>query len=187
VIAINVSSNADRILADVALTEREMKTALMRALNRTADGVKTDAGREIRKSYNVTAKALNGTDRRAGAFDITRATTATLIARVTASGRPLQLIGFAPRQTKAGVSVAVRKGSRKVLEHAFIARMKSGHAGVFVRRSQKRLPIDEKYTISVPGMLGAKQVQTALRPLAMERFDKAFEQNLRFVLVKRGG
>ena len=158
----------------------------MRAINRTADGVKTDAGREIRKRYNVTLKALNGTDRRAGAFYIKRATTNDLAARITASGNPLPLFGFAPRQTRAGVSVSVKRGTRKVLEHAFIARMKSGHSGVFMRRGTKRTPIDEKYTISVPGMLSGKDITATLRTFAFDRFDKAMSQNLRFLQVSRG-
>jgi Prophage minor tail protein Z (GPZ) len=177
---INVSTNASQLLDQVALDSREMRTAVMRSLNRTADGVKTDASREIRKSYNVTNKALSP------AFSIWRATTVDLVAKVSASGRPLQLIGFAARQVKAGVSVSVKRGSRKVVKSAFIARMQSGHLGVFRRAGRKRLPIDELYTVSVPGMFGAHVVQDALKKLAGERFDKAMGQNINFVIARRG-
>src|SRR5574343_246122 len=136
-VQINVSTNASQLLDQVALDARETRVAVMRALNRTADGVKTDATREIRKSYNVTLKALQP------AFSIWRATTVDLVATVSASGRPLQLIGFSARQTKTGVSVSVKRGARKVVKSALIARMQSGHIGVFRRQGRKRLPIDE--------------------------------------------
>jgi hypothetical protein len=152
----------------------------MRALNRTADGLKTDAGRKIRERYSVTLKALSP------AFSIRRATTADLVARVSASGRPLPLIGFAARQNKRGVSVAVRKGSRKTLAHAFIARMPSGHVGVFMRRGKARLHIDEKFSVSVPGMFGAKEVQAALEGLVRARFDKEMDHNIQFMVSRRG-
>jgi hypothetical protein len=191
VIGINVSANIDAVLRDVELSHRELQVAVMRSLNRTADGIKTDAGREIRKVYNVTLKALNGSNRRLGAFDIRYATLATMAARVTASGHPLPLYGFDPKETKAGVTVAIKRGrgSRKLLRHAFIARMKSGHVGVFMRRGKKgekmagRLKIDEKYTNAVPGMLRAitKGVDSALKQMALDRFDKAMAQNVRFV------
>lgn len=178
---IELRSNAKQVAAQVALDAAEFRTATMRSLNRAADGTKTDATRRIRETYNVTLKALQP------AFYTRKATRDTLTAIVGASGRPLRLIGFAARQVARGVSVSVRRGSRKVLAGAFIARMPSGHTGVFMRRSGKRLPIDEKYTISVPGMLGAKQIEAALRVSAVERFEKAMDQNVRYLVRRRGG
>ncbi len=178
---IELKTNAKQIAAQVALDSAEFRTATMRSLNRAADGTKTDATRKIRETYNVQLKTLQP------AFYVRKATRDTLVAVVGASGRPLRLFGFSARQTKAGVSVSVRRGSRKTLRGAFIARMPSGHTGVFMRRGSKRLPIDEKYTVSVPGMLGAKQIEAALRAAAVSRFEKAMDQNVRYLVGRRRG
>lgn len=47
----------------------------------------------------------------------------------------------------AGVSAQVNVGGKRAfIRSAFIATLKSGHKGVFVRRGIKRLPIDELFT-----------------------------------------
>lgn len=201
-IGINVASNAERLLSGNALSGTQHRLAVMRALNRAADSTKTNAIREIQKRYNVTGKALRGTDRRAGAFFVKPPSPTRLVATVTASGNPLPLSGFRPRQTGRGVSLSVRKGAaRRVIRGAFIARMKSGHVGVFHRYSppgkrfagargtlarhrgtpnRQDLPIDELYTTAVPGMFGAKEVQEALQKVAVQRFETVLTQELRY-------
>lgn len=198
-IGINVASNADRLLRGNALSGTQRRLAVMRALNRAADTTKTNAIREIQKRYNVTGKALRGTDRRSGAFFVKPPTPTRLVATVTASGNPLPLAGFRPRQTAKGVSLSVKKGAaRRVIRGAFIARMKSGHVGVFHRMSppgkrylgkvgrhrgtpnRQDLPIDELYTTAVPGMFGEKEVQEALRKVAAARFETVLTQELTF-------
>jgi hypothetical protein len=172
---IELRSNAKAIADRVALDSDEFRTATMRSLNRAADGLRTDASREIRKEYQIKAKDLTP------AFATKKASKADLVAVVSASGRPLALYAFGARQVKSGVSVAVRKGTRKVLRRAFIARMPSGHIGVFMRDGSKRLPISEKYTVSIPGMFGAKAVAEALQGLVADRFEKAMQQNVAYL------
>ena len=178
---VDVRTNAAKIMADVRLDAAEVRTATMRSLNRAADGTKTDATRKIREEYNVTLKALQP------AFYVRKASPHALTAIVGASGRPLRLIGFAARQVATGVSVSIKRGTRKILAQAFIAKMRSTHTGVFMRKGRKRLPIAEKYTIAVPGMLGAKQVEAAIRVSAIARFEKAMDQNVRFLTRGRRG
>jgi hypothetical protein len=172
---LTLSGNAKTVIDQLQLDSREYGLAVMRALNRTADGLQTDASREIRKTYQIKAKDLTP------AFRKEKATLQHLAAFVEARGRPLPLYDFAARQNKTGVSVAIKKGNRKTLKHAFIARMPSGHVGVFMRNSGKRLPIEEKYTLSVPGMLTAQTIAGVLEGLVTDRFEKALEQNVRFL------
>lgn len=42
---------------------------------------------------------------------------------------------------KKGIKVMIHRGSRKVVKDAFIAKMRSGHVGVFKRVDSKQLPI----------------------------------------------
>lgn len=72
------------------------------------------------------------------------------------SGEPVPLIAYPHRQTKKGVSVSVNRGKRTLLAHAFIARMRSGHEGIFWRRGKGRLPIME--------LLGSRPVDALLHP-----------------------
>ncbi|KAJ3472392.1 hypothetical protein NLI96_g13358 [Meripilus lineatus] len=89
-------------------------------------------------------------------FSIKRATANTLLVTLQATGAPIAVINYSARQTGSGVSVNVKTG-RKILKHAFIASMKNGHKGVFVRsggKGSKRLPIKELYGPSIPTAAG---------------------------------
>lgn len=70
------------------------------------------------------------------------------------SGMAVPLVAYPHRQTQKGVSVEVNRGKRTLLPHAFLARMRSGHEGVFMRSSQHRLPITE--------LLGSRPVDALL-------------------------
>jgi hypothetical protein len=83
------------------------------------------------------------------AMTIAKATPSRLMATVTASNRRIPLIDFgAPRQTKRGVTANTGQG-RQLYPSAFIARMQSGHVGVFKRKGTPRLPIAELHGASV--------------------------------------
>lgn len=58
---------------------------------------------------------------------------------------------WAQRNSGMGVQWQIRRdGGRKYDRHAFIAKLDSGHVGVFKRVGTKRLPIDEKFGPSIP-------------------------------------
>ncbi len=102
--------------------------AIMRGINRTLAGVRTDMTAETTAVLNVAAKTVRDT------ISLRKAYQYNLSADATSKGRPLPLVNFGARQTQTGVSVKVLKGStRTAIKHAFIAAMKSGHKGVFWR------------------------------------------------------
>lgn len=160
-----------RLQADV---DRLLPQATARALNRTATTVRAQATRRIRERYNLKAGVIRAQLR------INRADRNRLTAEVIASGRPIPLIEFSARQTRAGVSVRVIRGQRKVRRHAFIAKMHTGHVGVFERTSSKRLPIKELFSVSLPVAFARKEILAALEQVAVERFRIEFERELRF-------
>lgn len=59
-----------------------------------------------------------------------------------AKNRALDIKHFGVKKSGGKVSVKI-KGKRKTIRRAFVAKMKSGHTGVFRRRGKKRFPIDE--------------------------------------------
>jgi hypothetical protein len=62
--------------------------------------------------------------------------------------------------------------------------MKSGHVGVYFRKSTKNLPIGESMTLSIPEMLRTKDIKKQIETRASEVFVKAVERNIRAVLAK---
>lgn len=149
------------------------------ALNKMAQQAKSEASRRIRSRYNIKKGDLDSN------FRLRRASVNNLSAIVTASGNPLPLYDFGARQTKAGVSVMVLKGQRKVVQpidgrRAFIATMSSGHVGVFVRKGKSRLPIQELSSLSIPQMFGTKNVMGALTAFVNERLRPLLVHEIEF-------
>lgn len=70
------------------------------------------------------------------------------------SGEPVPLIAYPHRQTKKGVTVEVNRGKRTLVPGAFLAKMRSGHEGVFKRKGTARLPIRE--------LLGSRPIDALL-------------------------
>lgn len=114
---------------------------------------------------------------------------------VKATGGLMPVYAFMPRQNRKGTSVQINKGSRKTIAHSFIATMKSGHTGVFMRygqatrvpvrsfkgharyAGQKRQPIRELFTTRV-----SEAFTDAAQPIADRGaflFQRAFSRNLR--------
>jgi len=169
---------------------------LSRAINDTLAGVKTDASAEIRSIITAKKSAVDGT------FRTVKATVTQLSGLVSSSGPPLPLIEFSARQTKAGVSVQVKKKNpRSVIKGAFIQTLKSGHKGVFWREwhgakgpvkkiaygklpKKYRLPMKQLFGSRIPDILGDDPVMNAVLAKADDRIHKAVDKELNYELSK---
>lgn len=171
---IDVRSNLRQAVIEFQVrTEKVVAAATLRALNRTATSVRAEGVRRIRERYNLKA----GTVRKQLRID--RATRNRLVSAVAASGRPIPLVEFAARQNRRGVSVKVTR-QRKTVSGVFIAKMKSGHVGVYKREGKSRLPIRELFSVSLPQTFTQKQILAAMRKTAVERFGIEFTRELRY-------
>lgn len=186
-VTFNVRGGMDSVIADLGKQKRAViDVALPRALNKMVDQVKTGSARSMRDAgYN-----LKVSDIKKG-LTIIRANSGRLVATVRASGRPIPLVAYGARATAKGVSVSVLHG-RKVVSHAFIATMPSGHKGVYVRVGTQHkkvhkkggvvwsgLPIKELFGPSVPDGLANAAVQEALQRLVQEKFPDILRQQLK--------
>lgn len=152
----------------------QLGAAAARALNRSAVTTRAEAARKIRERYNLkvgTAKAQ---------MRIDRASRNRLTAQVIVSGRPIPLFEFSARAGAAGVSVEILRGKRRTLKGRFLARMKSGHQGVYERKGKPRLPIRELFTVGLPAMFTQRTVLTAIEKVALERFRVELDRELKF-------
>lgn len=107
--------------------------AIIRATNDALSGVQTQSAKLI--GAKVTAKAK---DIKAH-FSIKKMFKADMTADVTCSGKALALAKYTATSVNAGVSAKVLKAKGKTtIKHAFIAKMKSGHTGVYWRVDERR-------------------------------------------------
>ncbi len=170
-IAMQVRHNLGDATSLLRSMDKLERKAAISALNRTAQQVKTAANRKIRETYSFKARVVSQS------LKVARSQFARLEVSVLSEGKRIQVIDASARQTKRGVTVRIGK-QRKLITGAFVARMKSGHVGVFSRRTNKRLPIDEKYTIAIAEAFGSKPVVATMRFKASEVFLPRFEHEL---------
>jgi hypothetical protein len=175
---------------------QQFPKATASALNRTAQQAKTHASALVRERYNIRKGDLDK-----GIKPGKRATAQSLTASVKASGRRTPLIDFGARGTMparrktVGVSVEVVKGRRLNVAGSFLAIMKSGHRGVFVKsmrkplRREKRpnkwgstqLPIDELTGPSVPQMFYSQKVFGKLKQFVRDALPKNMASAINFL------
>ena len=184
---VNVHNDAAAFRASVdRFSKQDMNRAIAIALNRTADGVRAEAIRRIRRTYNVAARELSR------GFTTRKAYAGNLRSIVFANGRPLNVGAFGARQTKKGITVAIKSGARKLIPGAFFMTVgNNGYRGVFQRkfisgRSGKRFgryPIRAVSTVSVPGLFRQEVVKEQLAAIVPDRFRTELARAVRAVTL----
>lgn len=111
---------------------------------------------------------------------------AELIWVLVASGAPVPLAKFPHIDTRrsltgrgrgVGVQVNVGKGST-MIPHAFTATMRSGHEGIFERRGDERLPIDELFSTRLSDPLRDAGVAVGIESHGYRKLAEAFKKSL---------
>lgn len=184
---VNVSNDAAAFRASVdRFAKQDMNRAIAIALNRTGDGVRAEAMRRIRGKYNVAARELSR------GFKVRRAYAGNLRTIVEASGRALNVGAFGARQTKKGITVAIKTGSRKLIPGAFFMTIgNNGYRGVFQRKflsgkSGKRFgryPVRAVTTVDVPGLFRQEIVKESLAAIVPDRFRTELSRAIRAVTL----
>jgi hypothetical protein len=160
--------------------QRLLPAAAARAINRSAVSARAVGARAIAVETGVRVRRVRS------ATTFRKATAAKPVAELEPRPRPIPLIEFGARGPEPsrgkGPGVRYRLAGRPVqLPHAFIARMRSGHRGVFTRTLpstkpspgawSKNLPIrEETLTLLAPFRRA--------RPAMLRRFDQVIETHL---------
>ncbi|MBW1712587.1 MAG: phage tail protein [Deltaproteobacteria bacterium] len=188
---IDIKSDLKRLAKMGRSMGKQAPKIMAAALNDTAKKTRTEVRKAVRTRYNVKAGRLNK------ALSTVKAKPQSLEAKVVARSQVIGLIHFGARPSrpaaegarrpKKGVSFTVtRQAGRSMIPGSFVARMKSGHLGVYVRKGRARLPIQEKFGPAVPSMVGHEDVISQVAP----RIDAILEANVRrrlnLALVKAG-
>lgn len=100
------------------------------------------------------------------------------------SGAAVPLGEYPRRQTRKGVSVEVKRGSRVLLESAFLAARKTGRPGVFLRPGRERYPMGHRLGLSVADSMRDGVVPTRALERGRLVFESAFTRLLKVELEK---
>lgn len=162
--------------------DKLLQQATRSAINRATQRSKTETGRKVREKYVIKQADAVKT------ITIKQAGGASMKAELTSKGRAIPLINFnvtpktrgkrPPKSIKAGVF----RGSRRPVRKAFVAKMSSGHRGVFEREGRRRLPIGELYGPSVPSMIGSDEVMTHVQTVYADEMEKRLPHELNRLL-----
>ena len=168
--------------------------ALALAMNRAIKKGRTELSKETRKIYTIKQKDLYST------LTLQNASGGSLGAEIRSrySGM-LKLYDFkvAPRgvqrRGRRPVTATVRVGGGGTMAGGFVARMPTGHLGVFIRSSGSRMPskpwkesINELHTISAPIMVSQPEVEGPTQEAIQAEFSKRLDHEIKRVLKGAG-
>jgi len=97
--------------------------------------------------------------------------------RIIARGAHFPAYKFAGRQTRKGASAAPWR-KRRVFPGTFVARMASGHVGIFRRLSSRRLPVKELWGPAVPVEMMKTEPKAVFERLVATDLPKRLEHEL---------
>ena len=180
--------------------------AVRAAMARATSHLRSNAVREIRKRYAISANALRAEQNVTIKYSYSNGVEAT----VRFAGHKIPLFRYAGTKPSAPttdksklVSALVAGNWKKVhpgvaasahqlkstgltqFDSAFVARMKSGHLGIFERNDDGG--ITELMGSSVPQMLGNTEVAESISKQAMEKFDQRLDHEINRIILGYGG
>lgn len=183
-------SQANKLFFD--LETKYINRAALRALNRTIKQVKTAAVKELKKEVGKATGLSSGGLKKT--IKEKKAHRNNLRAQLLVSGRALPLIRFGARQVGQGVSAAAW-GKRRTYRGAFIAKMPSGHKGVFKRVSGRYMAsragstkhseaLEELWGPSLPKEFAKQKIINVMQKKGRQVWVKNFQRELNFELSK---
>jgi len=150
-----------RLRRDLADIPKALPKIVSRSINKVATYTRTKIVREITADVNLKRGEVTKRNIRTK-----KASYKKWSATIGVSGRRVPVHHFGARQTRKGVSYRIRKSAgRQTIAGAFIAKMPSGHEGVYRRTGKTALPIIELYGPSVP------QVMSGIGELAQQQLE----------------
>ena len=160
---------------------KTIEKAVSRAAKRAADAGKAETKRQLAAEYTLPSTEIGQTISTGGSE-------IGAWMRLLSGPIPLpKFKGVTPKGVmppeKGPVKAQVKKSGGAELKMAFVAKMKTGHIGVFERKGEKRLPIKELFGPSTTSMFKANEkVHTAVQEKIKETLDKRIEHEFGRIL-----
>ena len=188
-------SDVKRKLKKLKNVQNGAPKAMMRALNRTVTGMKTDAGKAVAGNYIVKQKDVKEK------LVTEKASMGDLSITLRSTGRPMRMVKFKTKANRrpgkkggATVFAKVAKGGPGGHTGAFMATMANGVSGAFVRtgnfqtagkgryKGQEKEMIRQLHGPGVVQMLDNKITREAVQTKATERFYKELDHQVDYLL-----
>lgn len=149
-----------------------------RALNKLIKSARTQVSAEIRSDLNLKKSDVDA------AFNVILSRGGALVAILRAMRtRRYNLIRFGARQTKAGVTVALKKGQRQIIRGAFIPK---NMRTVFKRVGKARLPIEGvKAPYSIRELFKSARMKKAIETWLPEAYARTLRQELNYFFSQK--
>lgn len=184
-----------------SMGERAAKRALSRSINRTlgvqSGGMRKTLADEIRRDVNLTRTYLykQRSTRRGtvNTFSIHRATVNKPTGSISTHGPNIPTIQYSNQRglrkryaQKIYVKVQKSRG-RKLLAHAFIPQLKTGHRGIFVRKNpgakgKEGRKIKELFSSRVPDVLINAPTMSRVLKIGSDRFERELTHQIDYIL-----
>ena len=168
-------------MEQIDLDKKAYRGVVLRSLIKVSRSAEVQANRMIREEYNMRRSDVDKL------INLRPASISNLSAVLVVRGKRLPVMLLQPRQTKQGVTIAITRGTRKLIRHAFLAKMKSSYESVFQRKTKKRLHIKELRTISAAEMFGKQINMVILDKFVADKFPGLLEHELQYYLTSGKG
>ncbi len=139
---IQLAFDASKVTANIQRLRVQAPIAVARALNKSIASGRTIMAHDMSQDLGIKVGTVRD------AIKLKEATPSNQTAQISTDMKRIPLSEFSPsgpdpsRGKGRGITYRMQ-GQRRRLEHAFFARMASGHRGVFLRKATGRLPIRE--------------------------------------------
>lgn len=152
-----------------------------RAINRTLTTTRAEAVKQISAQTPLKKSKIRRQ------IKLKRATRTNWIGTVALSGQGIPLIQYGATNTGPGISYQVtNQGGRDTAENAFIAKMPTGHVGVYERAGAARLPIFELKGPSLGDAVeGTPALLSAIHKKASESLEKYIDDQVKLFLMRK--
>ncbi len=184
------SEQAARVESILSGIQGGPEKAFFNVINRALDTVRVETGRQIREVYAIAQKDLRAESN----IRMKKASAGDLVGEIAFSGGTIPLYRFnvtpkqpTPTQRTKVKAAALKSSSQTEFEDAFIARMKSGHIGMFERETRKHFPIQEFPGPSIKAMVENAAVIGEVEKAANETIEKRINHEMSRILAGYGG
>ena len=171
----------------MAGVQRDFPQALARAVNRTMDGMRTDAVQETHKKYFVSAKDVRAS------ITFRKASAGSLMGAMVSKGKRHSLADYqlTPSTPRAGKrpqlkGAVKREGGLKSLGPAFLVKRPGGRYFPFYRvgsgSGNKNKGIQSLISPSIPQIIKNEETREAMEQGAEERFRTRILHEIEFML-----
>jgi hypothetical protein len=149
----------DAARADLGELADQLPTVLSRAVNKVGTATRGKVVDAVTEEMNLPAAQIKSRN-----TDLTQASPDNPEATLTISGRRIPLSYFEPEEAAGGVSYEVRRGQRVTYARSFMATMKSGHEGVYRRRTAGQARRDYQESVDELNRITSSEANLILPP-----------------------